>query len=386
MTNKPKQLTRLVRAGIGTDKAYGAVMPPLHLSTNFQFTEFGVKPEFDYARSGNPTRAGLEKTLAELECGVNASFTSTGMAAIDLALALLKPGDLVLAAHDCYGGTHRLLSWRARQGHFNVRFVDLTDTSALGEYFEEAPQMVFAETPSNPLLRITDIESVAQFARKAGAQLVVDNTFLTPLGQQPIKLGADIVIHSTTKYINGHSDVLGGAVVAASPELAEELAWIANSTGAVGGAFDAFLTQRGLRTMGLRVRQQFASAAIVADLLEAHGSVGEVYYPGLASHAGHEIAARQQTGFGAIVSFRLSGGIDAIKTLANRLELLSLAESLGGVESLIVHPASMTHAGMDADARLAAGVTDDLVRLSIGVEDVDDLCADLRSALGSVAR
>ena len=381
MTEKNGQFTRLVRAGIGSDKAYGAVMPPLHISTNFQFNEFGVKPEFDYARSGNPTRARLEKTLAELEGGKGASFTSTGMAAIDLALALLKPGDLVLAAHDCYGGTHRLLSWRARQGHYKVRFVDLTDTGALADMFADAPQMVFAETPSNPLLRITDIEAVAGLAQKAGARLVVDNTFLSPLGQQPITLGADVVIHSTTKYINGHSDVLGGVVIAADTELAEELAWIANTTGAAGGALDAFLTQRGLRTMGLRVRQQFAAAAVIADLLEEDERVGDVYYPGLASHTGHAIAARQQTGFGAIVSFRLPGGIEAIKKLAARLQLFSLAESLGGVESLLVHPASMTHAGMDADARLEAGVTDDLVRLSIGAEDVDDLCADLLAAL-----
>ena len=381
MTSKQSRETRLVRSGIGLDTAYGSVMPPVHMSTNFIFPSLEDVPEYDYARSGNPTRAGLEKALAEIEQAASAIFTPTGMAAIDLVLALLKPGDLVLAAHDCYGGTHRLLSWRAKQGHFNIRFVDFSDTDNLSDYFEEPPRMVFIETPSNPLLRITNIEAVTQLSRKAGALTVVDNTFLSPLGQQPIKLGADIVVHSTTKYINGHSDVLGGAVISATAELGEELAWIANSIGTAGGAFDTYLTQRGLRTMGLRVRQQFASAAIIADMLVAQESVKHVYYPGLGHHPGHELATRQQSGFGGIISFSLERGLPAVKQLASRLNLFSLAESLGGVESLIAHPASMTHRGMDASARLAAGIGDDLVRLSVGVEDASDLCEDLQEAL-----
>jgi cystathionine gamma-synthase len=376
--------TRAVRAGIATDREHGAVVPPLHLSSTFAFHGFAQPRRFDYTRSGNPTRAHLAEALAELEGGASAVVTSTGMSAVALVLALLEPGDVLLAAHDCYGGTQRLLRALAAKRHFQLVFADLTADDVGARIARLAPRLVWAETPSNPLLRITDIREVAGAAHRAGALLVVDNTFLSPALQQPIALGADIVVHSTTKYLNGHSDVVGGAAIAADAALGEKLAWWANCLGVTGAPFDSYLTLRGVRTLHARITQHLANAAAIVDALAGHEGVSKIYYPGLASHPGHALAARQQLGFGAMLSFEVAGGVAGVERFVSELEHFTLAESLGGVESLVAHPATMTHASMDAEARAAAGISDALVRLSVGIERADDLIQDLTRALDAV--
>ena len=382
---EPAFCTRAVRAGIESDTQHGAVVPALHLSTNYSFAGFGRKRAYDYSRSGNPTRDLLGEALAELEQGVGAVLTSSGMSAVALALELVPAGATVLAAHDCYGGTWRLLDAWAKKGRFQVEFADLTDSVALAAGLARKPALVWVETPSNPLLRITDIRHVAQAAHAVGALLVVDNTFLSPALQQPLPLGADVVVHSTTKYINGHSDVVGGAAVARDAAVFEQLKWWANCDGLTGAPFDSYLTLRGLRTLAVRLRQHQENAARIADRLDAHAVVRKVYYPGLASHPGHALAARQQQGFGAMLSFELDGDVAQIEAFVDGLEYFSLAESLGGVESLIAHPASMTHVSMAPEARRTAGIADSLLRLSVGIEDGDDLLRDLDAALTRAA-
>ena len=381
-TRPPRRpATRAVRAGIATDLHHGAVVPPIHLSSTFAFDGFGKKRLYDYTRTGNPTRDHLANALAELEGGEGAVVTSTGMSAVSLVLQLLRAGDLIVAPHDCYGGTHRILRSLAARGHFNVEFVDLTREAAVETVALRRPKLLLIETPSNPLLRLTDLARVIGAGHDAGAIVVVDNTFLSPALQRPIELGADLVIHSTTKYLNGHSDVVGGAVIASDSALAQELAWWANCLGITGAPFDSFLTLRGVRTLHARMRVHCENAARVAELLASHSAVRRVYYPGLSSHPGHTIAASQQDGFGAMVSFELNGGIDAVERFVNALQYFTLAESLGGVESLVAHPATMTHASMDESARATAGIDDSLLRLSVGIEHGDDLVADLGAAM-----
>jgi cystathionine gamma-synthase len=373
--------TRAVRAGIESDTQHGAVVPALHLSTNYTFAGFGQKRAYDYSRSGNPTRDLLGGALAELELGAGAVVTASGMAAVALVLELVPAGATVIAAHDCYGGTWRLLDAWEKKGRFQLRFVNLTDPLALAEALADKPALVWVETPSNPLLRITDVRHVAQAAHAAGALVVVDNTFLSPALQQPIALGADIVVHSTTKYINGHSDVVGGAVIAKDAAVAQQLTWWANCIGLTGAPFDSFLTLRGLRTLGPRLRAHQENAAELAQLLSGHAAVAKVYWPGLAEHPGHALAARQQSGFGAMLSFELDADERGIAAFLDGLRCFSLAESLGGVESLVAHPASMTHAAMAVEARRAAGIADNLLRLSVGIEDAQDLLADISAGL-----
>ncbi|SEM30852.1 cystathionine gamma-synthase [Luteibacter sp. UNCMF331Sha3.1] len=377
--------TRAVRAGIESDTQHGAVVPPLHLSTNYSFDGFGNKRAYDYSRSGNPTRDLLADALTELEEGAGTVVTGSGMSAVALALEIVPAGGLVLAAHDCYGGTWRLLDAWAKKGRFSVRFVDFTDPAALAEGLAARPALVWVETPSNPLLRITDVRHVAQAAHSVGALVVVDNTFLSPALQQPIRLGADIVVHSTTKYINGHSDVVGGAVIAADAAVAEQLKWWGNCNGLTGSPFDSFLTLRGVRTLAVRLRAHEENAHRVAACLDAHDAVERIYYPGLATHPGHQLAQRQQAGFGAMLSFEIAGGTEAIRAFVDGLRYFSLAESLGGVESLVAHPATMTHASMAPEARRIAGIGDNLLRLSIGIEDGDDLVADIEAGLARAA-
>ena len=381
IVNATAASTRAVRAGIESDTQHGAVVPPLHLSTNYSFTGLGGKRAYDYSRSGNPTRDLLGNALAELEQGAGAVITASGMAAVALALELVPAGSTILAAHDCYGGTWRLLDAWAKKGRFNLRFVDLTDSQALADGLAAKPSLVWVETPSNPLLRITDVRHVAHAAHAVGALVVVDNTFLSPALQQPLTLGADVVVHSTTKYINGHSDVVGGAVVARDLAVAEQLKWWGNCNGLTGAPFDSFLTLRGLRTLNVRLRQHQENAERIAEHLDRHAAVSKVYYPGLEHHVGHALAARQQQGFGAMLSFELQGDVPQIEAFVDGLHYFSLAESLGGVESLIAHPASMTHAAMAPEARHAAGIADTLLRLSVGIEDGDDLLRDLDGAL-----
>lgn len=378
--------TRAVRAGIESDTQHGAVVPPLHLSSNYAFAAFANKREYDYTRSGNPTRDALADALADLEGGAGAVITASGMAALNVVAQLLEPGDLMIVPHDCYGGTFRLYEALARKRHFDVLFVDQTDTEALDAACARGPRLVLTETPSNPLLRIVDIRDVARRAHAAGALHVVDNTFLSPALQQPIALGADIVVHSTTKYINGHSDVVGGAVVAATKELHETLSWWANCIGATGAPFDSFLTLRGLRTLRVRMRQHEETAHQLADILGSQPTVRRVYYPGLAGHPGHDIAARQQSGYGGMLSFEIDGGTAAVQAFVERLEFFSLAESLGGVESLVCHPPTMTHAPVGAAALAEAGISQSLIRLSVGLESAEDLASDVLAALEAAAR
>jgi cystathionine gamma-synthase len=377
--------TRAVRAGLESDPATGAVVPPLHLTSTFAFRAFGDKGKYDYTRSGNPTRDLLADALADLEGGAGAVVTATGMAAITLVGHLLPCGARIVAPHDCYGGTFRLLSAWANRGELSVEFVDFADAAALEAALARKTDLLWIETPSNPLLRITDIAAVAARGRQAGALVAVDNTFLSPVWQRPLELGADLVVHSTTKYLNGHSDVVGGAVVARSAEHAERLGWWGNCLGLTGAPFDSFLTLRGLRTLHVRLAAHAANAQCLAEWLQAQPQVARVWYPGLATHAGHDVARRQQSGFGAMLALELAGGLPAVRAFVQGLALFSLAESLGGVESLIAHPATMTHAAMEPAARRAAGLTDGLLRLSIGIENFLDLRDDLAAALRRVA-
>jgi cystathionine gamma-synthase len=378
--------TAAVRASIETDEAYGAVVPPLYLSSNFAFPAVGEKGRYDYTRSGNPTRDALADAITHLEHGAGGVVTSSGMAALTLVTQLLEPGDTIVAPHDCYGGTYRLLASQSSRGRFRVLFVDQTDADAVREACQSSPKLILVETPSNPLLRIVDIRSMVDIARGCGALLAVDNTFLSPALQNPLTLGADLVVHSTTKYLNGHSDVVGGAVVAATDELAEELDWWANCLGLTGAPFDAYLTLRGVRTLFARMQQHERNAEILAQLLSDHDAVEAVYYPGLASHDGHAVAASQQSGFGGMLSFELAGGSAAVQAFLGSLRFFSLAESLGGVESLVCHPRSMTHAAVSDEALDEAGIRDSLIRLSVGIECSEDLVVDVLQALEVASR
>lgn len=382
----PSQITQTVRAGLECDDATGAVVPPIHLTSTFAFKCFGEKRSYDYTRSGNPTRDLLGSAIAELEGGVGGVITATGMAAITLVGYLIPAGARIVAPHDCYGGTYRLFeAWRKR-GERQVEFINFGDEAALRAALSKPTNLLWIETPSNPLLRITDIEKVTALGKAAGAITVVDNTFLSPAWQLPLSLGADLVLHSTTKYLNGHSDVVGGAVVAKDRALHEQLVWWANCLGVTGAPFDSFMTLRGLRTLHARLDHHGRNSQALAQWLQQQPNVKKVYYPGLPSHPGHEIARRQQKGYGAIVTLELEGGHDAVREFVCDLQCFSLAESLGGVESLVAHPATMTHAAMDPVARQKAGLADGLIRLSVGIEALEDLQRDLAAGLERVAR
>ena len=379
--------TRAVRAGLETDQQFGAVVPPIYLSSNFAFDGYRKpRSQYDYTRSGNPTRDQLGGALAELEGGVGSVITCTGLAAITLVLAALPSGARVLAPHDCYGGTFRLLSAYARQGNLAVDFVDQNDAAALSAALALEPDLVWIETPSNPLLRIVDIRALSQAAHAVGAMVVADNTFLSPVWQQPLALGADLVMHSTTKYLNGHSDVVGGALVCRDAEQLKSYSWWANALGVTGSPFDSFLTLRGVRSLHARMRVHGENAAAVVQTLSAHRGVRRVYWPGLPDHPGHAIAKAQQSGFGAMLSFELAGGEKAVQAFLQGLSLFTLAESLGGVESLVAHPGSMTHAAMEPEAQARAGIQPGLLRVSVGIEAAEDLQADLGAALERAAR
>ena len=386
MAKRPRPETIAASHGVGSDRNTRSVAPPLHLSSTFAFGGFERPGPYEYSRVANPSRDLLAETLAQLEGGAGAVVTSSGMAAIDLVLSRLGPDELVVAPHDCYAGTRRLLLARRERRQFDVMFVDQSDEEALSSALSFEPSLILIESPSNPLMRVVDIRAITARAKAIGAVTAVDNTFLSPALQRPIELGADFVIHSTTKYLNGHSDVVGGAVVAAQSAHVEELAHWANVTGVIGAPFDAYMTLRGLRTLFPRIAQQQSNAAKVADFLERHSSVVATHYPGLASHPGHEIARRQQSGFGAMLSFEIDGGWEGARRFVEAVRVFVLAESLGGVESLVAHPATMTHAGMDEDAKRSAGIVGGLLRLSIGLEDCGDLIADLDQALASAAR
>jgi cystathionine gamma-synthase len=381
-----KIATRAVRAALASDPHHGSVVPPIYMSANFAFEGYGKPRKYDYTRSGNPTRDQLAGALADLEGGVGAIVTCTGLAAVTLALANLPAGARVIAPHDCYGGTYRLLAaWHAK-GNLVVDFIDQSNPAELRAALKGGAKVVWIETPSNPLLRVVDIRAISDAAHAVGALVVVDNTFLSPVWQQPLALGADLVLHSTTKYLNGHSDVVGGALIAGNADLHQNLSWWANAIGVGGAPFDSFLTLRGVRSLHARMRVHGENAAAVVEFLARHPQVRRVYYPGIAGNPGHEIACRQQSGFGAMLSFELAAGEPGIEAFLTGLECFTLAESLGGVESLISHPASMSHAGIEESARLRAGIGPGLLRVSVGIEDHEDLIADLNSGLERAAK
>ena len=379
--------TRCVHAGVQPDPAYGAVMPPLYLSSTFAFKDICTNAGYDYTRSGNPTRAALEDALTLLEGGSGATCTSTGMSAIIVALNLLPHGSHLLCTVDCYGGTFRALEHAKKTYGLEVTYLDLADLEAVEAAIRPNTKLIWVETPSNPLLRLTDIGAVSGIAKRHDCLLAVDNTFLSPALQRPFEHGADLVVHSTTKYLNGHSDVVGGAVIAApgNTALAQQIQSLNNLLGTSQSPHDCFLVLRGLKTLQVRLKQHQESASKVAAFLASHPEVETVHYPGLASHPQRALAERQQDGPGAMLSFELKDGAAArVEHVLRALRWFTLAESLGGVESLVAHPASMTHASMTPEARAKAGISDGLIRLSIGIEDAADLIEDLEAALSTL--
>lgn len=376
--------TRAARAGVGRDPGHGGVVAPISVSAAYRREDAAVQGAFDYARTDHPGRNLLAEAIADLDGAAGAVATASGMAAIDLVLELVPAGGRVVCAHDAYGGTHRLMDARAGQGRFTLSHADCTDLAALEAALAPGADLVLLETPSNPRLRITDLEHACALSKAAGALAVVDNTVLTPALQRPIALGADLCVVSTTKLINGHSDMVGGAVSAADAAIAGRLAWWANAKGAGAGAFDAFLALRGLRTLPLRARAQSETAGFLAHRLAAHPRVRRVDYPGLPDHPGHDVATRQQDGYGPLLSLELDGDAQTARRFAGSLELFILAQSLGAAESLVSIPALMTHAAMAPEARGKAGIADGLIRLSAGLEDREDLWADLERALDAL--
>ncbi len=377
--------TRAIHVGNEKDPQTGAVVPPIHLASTYVQPGAGEWGTFDYGRSGNPTRANLERTLASLEGGSHALAFASGMAAIHTALMLLEPGDEILAGTDIYGGTYRLLHKVIQRFGVTVRLVPTQDLETLDKSFTAKTKMLWIESPGNPLMTITDIEACATMARKHQALLAVDNTFATPVLTRPLELGADIVMHSATKYLGGHSDLIGGVLVTREKSLHDRLYFLQNATGAVLGPWDCYLMARGLKTLDLRVREHCRSAMQIAEFLQRDARVARVLYPGLPDHPGHALAARQMDGgFGGMLSFEVRGDYQHAKRLAESTHLFQLAVSLGAAESLIEQPASMSHASYDAAARKAHGIVDGLVRLSVGLEDVEDLQDDLQQALQTV--
>jgi len=374
--------TAAARAGVGADPAHGAVMPPIYLSATFEYEALGRMPRYDYTRSGNPTRQILADAVTELEGGGGGVHVCSGMAAINLVFEALEPGARVVAPADAYGGTRRLLKHHAAKGRNEVDFVNLRDAEARAAAIEKRPALVHVETPSNPLMRITDVAAVAAEAKAVGALVAADNTFLSPARQKPLELGCDVVLHSVSKFINGHADVVGGVLVAKDAAAAKDYAFLANVVGATSSPFDAYQVVRGLRTLHLRVAAAEANAAAIADHLAGRKGLKAVHYPGRTDHPGHEIAKRQQSGFGAMLSFELEDG-GAEKRFLEALEVFSFAASLGGVDSLACQPWSMTEFSVSPEERLASGVTEGLVRLAVGIEAAEDLIADIDRALAA---
>ncbi|MGH7700233.1 MAG: cystathionine gamma-synthase [Gemmatimonadales bacterium] len=372
--------TRAVHAGQVPDPLAGAVMPPIYQTSTYVQDGLGRHKGYEYARTRNPTREALERNVAALEGGRHGFAFASGLAALDAAMKLLSAGDHVVSGENVYGGTHRQMThiW-ARLG-LTFTFVDGGDTAAVAAAVTPRTRMVYAESPTNPMLRLCDLAATGEIARRANALFVVDNTFATPVFQRPLELGADVVLHSTTKYLNGHSDMVGGMLVLNDDALAERIGFVQNSSGAVPGPFDCWLCLRGIRTLALRMRQHDAGGRRLAEWLARHPRVRQVYYPGLPSHPQHELACRQMQGFGGMIAIELGDAAYA-RRVVERTKLFSLAESLGGVESLIGHPASMTHASVPPDMRRRMGLSDSLVRLSVGIEDAEDLIADLEQAL-----
>ncbi|TWI02985.1 cystathionine gamma-lyase [Luteimonas cucumeris] len=382
--SRPGLGTLAIHGGQAPDPSTGAVMPPIYATSTYAQASPGVHQGFEYSRTHNPTRFAYERCVAALEGGSRGFAFASGMAATSTVLELLDSGSHVIAMDDLYGGSYRLFERvRRRTAGLDFSFVDLTDVAAFEAAIRPDTRMVWVETPTNPMLKIVDLAAISAIARNRGILMVVDNTFASPILQRPLEHGADMVVHSATKYLNGHSDMVGGiAVVGDNAELAEQMAFLQNSIGAVQGPFDSFLALRGLKTLHLRMKAHCENAQALAEWLETHPAIDSVIYPGLASHPQHALAKRQMDGFGGIISITLKGGFEAAKRLCERTQLFTLAESLGGVESLINHPAVMTHASIPAERRTKLGITDSMVRLSVGIEDLRDLTASLQEALG----
>jgi cystathionine gamma-lyase len=378
-----KFATRCIHGGQAPDPLTGAVMQPIYATSTYAQSSPGVHKGYDYARTANPTRGAWERCIADLESGTHGFAFASGMAATSTLLELVDAGSHIVAMNDLYGGTFRVFERvRKRSANLDVSFVDLTQQANLAKAVRPQTRMIWIETPTNPTLRLVDIAQVAEFARQRGILTVVDNTFASPWIQRPLELGADIVMHSATKYLNGHSDMVGGVAVTANAELAEKIGFLQNAVGAIAGPFDSFLALRGLKTLALRMRQSSESALHIAGWLEKHQRVAHVFYPGLPSHAQHELAKRQmKNGYSGIVSFAVKGGLDEARRVLERCRVFTLAESLGGVESLVDHPGLMTHASVPPEMRKTLGIDDALIRLSVGIEDIDDLVADLQEAL-----
>ncbi len=380
--SKARFATRAIHAGQSPDPSTGAIMPPIYATSTYVQTSPGVHQGYEYSRSQNPTRMAYERCIADLESGTQGFAFASGMAATATVLELIPTGSHILAMHDLYGGTFRLFRQvRGESAGLSFSFVDLSDLDTLASGVQDNTRMIWVESPTNPLLKLVDIAAVAEFARERNILLVVDNTFATPWAQRPIELGADIVLHSATKYLNGHSDIVGGIAVVNDADLGERLWFLQNAIGAVQGPFDSFLALRGLKTLPLRMERSSASAQLIAEWLEQDPRVDRVLYPGLESHSQHDLAKRQMDGFSGIVTYFIKGGLEASRRALERFEIFALAESLGGVESLVDHPAIMTHASVPVEERAELGISDDLIRLSVGIEDVDDLIADLDQAM-----
>lgn len=376
--------TRAIHAGQSPEPTTGAIMTPIFQTSTYVQSSPGVHTGYEYSRTQNPTRHALEDCLASLEGGQHGVAFASGCAATTTIMHTLKAGDHVISGDDIYGGTYRLFTRVFAHMGLDYSFVDMSDLGALEAAFTPETKLVWLESPTNPLLKISDIKAICELAHAKGARVVVDNTFMSPYFQQPLSLGADMVVHSTTKFINGHSDVVGGVVITNDDETAQKLHFLQNSIGATPGPMDCWLVLRGVKTLAVRMRQHAASAQVLAELLEAHPAVERVVYPGLPSHPQHELAKQQMSGFGGMITFFLKGGLDAARTLLESVKIFALAESLGGVESLIEHPAIMTHASVPAEVRAELGISDGLVRLSVGIEDLDDLRRDLEQALAKI--
>ncbi len=374
--------TKVIHAGIEPDSATGAIMTPIYQTSTYVQESMGKHKGFEYARSQNPTRSALEANLAALENGAKAICFGSGLAAINAVCQTLKSGDEIISTNDLYGGTYRLLTQVWTRFGIKVHFVDMQEPANIQRYINKRTKMIWIETPTNPMLNIIDIEAVCQIAKKNKVRTVIDNTFASPYLQTPLDLGADVVMHSATKYLGGHSDVIHGAIICKEEAYAKELYFIQNAGGAVPGPQDCFLVLRGIKTLHLRMQRACENAKAVANFLKYHPKVNKIYYPGLESHPGHLVAKKQMRDFGAMLSFSLhTDTVEAARKVLENTHYFTLAESLGGVESLIGHPATMTHASIPRKQRLAVGLTDSLIRLSVGIEDIDDLIADLAKAL-----
>ena len=382
MSKKFKKETIAAKAGVGSYKQHGAIIPPLYLTSNFKYGEVGEAQEYEYTRQSNPTRDHLINALAELESGLGGEILSSGMAAITLVANILENKSRVIVPHDCYGGTFRLFSSLAHKGVLEVYFINQSQKSFCKEIISEInPDLIWIETPSNPLLQAVDIQRISEQAKICNSLVAVDNTFLSPSLQNPLKLGADIVMHSTTKYINGHSDVIGGAVITNNHEILSKLKFWANTLGITGSPFDSYLTLRGLRTLNIRMKEHEKNAVAIVELLSNHPLIGNIYYPGLPDHPSHAIAKKQQSGFGGMLSFELNKDFSKVKKFIKAVKILPLAASLGGFESLISHPYTMTHGELTADQKKEIGISKNLIRISAGLENTDDLLDVIKTAL-----